>query len=49
MKKKRPDLLEGILKLVKENGLTYSEFQRMESLGQAKIVNGRLLIKGRDY
>lgn len=49
MKKKKRDYLEEVLELVHKNGMTYSEFQQKETLGLAKIENGKLLIKGRDY
>lgn len=41
--------LEEAVHLAEKNGLTYAQFQQMESEGKAKIINGRLLIKGRDY
>lgn len=49
MKKKKGDLLEETVKLVESAGMTYSEFQKKETLGLAKIKDGKLLIKGRDY
>lgn len=49
MKKSKENSLDEVLKLIHQNGMTYSEFQKKESLGLAKIENGKLLIKGRDY
>ena len=43
------DKLSEAVKLAHENGLSYAEYQRMESLGLACISHGRLLIAGKDY
>lgn len=48
-KKVKRNALEEAVSLAEKNGMTYAEFQKKETLGLAKIVNGRLLIKGRDY
>ena len=44
MSKKKAQLtpLDEFLKIAKEHGMTYSELQQKESLGQVKIVNGVL-------
>ena len=41
--------LELAVKLARQNGMTYAEFQQKETEGKAKIVGDKLLIKGRDY
>ena len=43
------DKLEEAVHLAEKSGMTYAQFQQMETLGKAKIVKGKLLIKGRDY
>ena len=48
-KKNYESEFDKCVRLCRENGLTYAEFQKKESLGLAKIVGGKLLIKGRDY
>lgn len=47
--KKQKDALEEAVVLAMREGMTYAQFQQKESLGLAKIVNGKLLLKGRDY
>ena len=47
--KKHKDALEEVVILAMREGMTYAQFQRKESLGLAKIRNGKLLLKGRDY
>ena len=49
MKKDNENNLDQVMRIIEENGLTYRQFQMMESLGQARIEKGKLLIKGRDY
>lgn len=50
-KKKIPPLdpLTEAVKLAHENGLTYAQLQQLESNDKAKIKDGKLLLKGRDY
>lgn len=43
------DKLLETVRLAEKNGMTYADFQRKESLGLAKIKDGKLLLKGRDY
>ena len=43
------DPLTEAVKLARENGLTYAQLQQLESNGKAKIRNGKLLLKGRNY
>lgn len=43
------DKLSEAVKLAHENGLSYAQFQRMETSGLAYISNGRLYIADRDY
>lgn len=47
--KKSEDKLEQIVKAVTAAGMTYAEYQRMETLGLVKIVRGKVLVKGKDY
>ena len=47
--KNNVDKLLETMRLAEKNGMTYSEFQQKESLGLARIVGGKLLLKGRDY
>ena len=49
MKKIKEPPLEEAVRLAEKNGMTYSEFQKLETLGKAKIVDGKLMLKGRDY
>lgn len=48
-KKTKKDSLDEAAVLARKNGMTYAQFQRLETKGLAKIVNGKLLLKGRDY
>lgn len=43
------DPLTEAVKLARENGLTYVQLQQLESNGKAKIKDGKLLFKGKDY
>lgn len=43
------DPLSLAVKLARENGMTYVQLQHAETHGNAKIVNGKLYLKGRDY
>ena len=43
MKKKNETPLEEAVRLAMAHGMTYSEFQKMESLGLVKIKNGRMI------
>jgi len=43
------DKLSEAVKLAHENGMSYAQYQQMESQGMAYIANGRLLIAGKDY
>lgn len=43
------DKLSEAAKLAHENGLSYAQYQRMESLGLAYISHGKLYIADRDY
>ena len=43
------DPLTEAVRLARENGLTYAQLQQLESHGKAKIRNGKLLFKGKDY
>lgn len=43
------DNLSEAVKLAHENGLSYAQYQQMETMGLACISHGRLLIAGRDY
>lgn len=49
MKKSNENILESVVKLVEKNGLTYAQYQQLETLGRAKIKGDKLLIKGKDY
>lgn len=41
------DKLSEAVKLARENGMSYAEYQRMESLGKARIANGRMIFDNR--
>jgi len=43
------DPLTEAVRLARENGLTYAQLQQLERNGKAKIRNGKLLFKGKDY
>ncbi len=43
------DALSLAVKLARENGLTYVQLQHLELHDKAKIKDGKLLFKGRDY
>ena len=43
------DALSLAAKLAREHGLTYAQLQQLESHRKAKIKDGKLLFKGRDY
>ena len=43
------DPLSLAVKLARENGMTYAQLQQAEAHDKAKIRNGKLLFKGRDY
>lgn len=43
MKKKNETPLEEAVRLAMAHGMTYAEFQQMESLGLVKIKDGRMI------
>lgn len=43
------DKLSEAVKLAHENGMSYAQYQQMESQGMAYIANGKLMIAGKDY
>ena len=50
--RKKPSQVDPLtlaVRLASENGLTYRQLQHLESHGKAKIKDGKLLFKGRDY
>lgn len=49
MKRNNVDDITKVIRLAAKYGMTYAELQCKESLGLVKIVNGKLLFKGKDY
>ena len=45
MAKIKRDLLEETNYIVEKAGMTYGQFQQLETLGLAKIANGQVLVK----
>lgn len=43
------DPLTEAVKLARENGLTYAQLQQLMSHDKARIRDGKLLFKGKDY
>lgn len=43
------DKLSEAVKLAHENGLSYAQYQQMETMGTAYISHGKLYIAGKDY
>ena len=41
--------LERVVRLAAAAGLSYSEFQKLETLKLAKVGKDRILFKGKDY
>lgn len=44
MRKKTTSNLDEAVRVAHENGMSYAEFQQLESQGKARIVNGTLYI-----
>lgn len=44
MAKIKRNNLEEAVHLAESNGMTYAQFQQLETLGKAKIVNGKMFL-----